>query len=109
MEKQEIGSNREVMNQEGTASDMPTQSSNSVILSAASRFASRIEIRSRRTPAIPPLYSAAARHSPRVRVGRTLLSAAFDVLAAFPIRVDPCKSVATVLIRNRARPLQPCR
>jgi len=41
-------------------------------------------------------------------VGRTLLSAAFNIVSAFPARLDPCESVATVLIRGRAR-LQPCR
>ena len=55
-----------------------------VIQSAASRFAWRIKMRSRRpalseaegTPALPHLCITAARHSPPVRVGRTLLSAA---------------------------------
>ena len=63
-----------------------------VILSAASRFASRIEMRSRRAcpersrtdSALPHLCTTAARHSRRARVGRTLLSAAADHLTSPP-------------------------
>jgi len=38
--------------------------------------------RSRRIPTLPHLCTTAARHSPRARVGRTLLSPAFDLLCA---------------------------